>query len=56
MLNSCSAQEVPAQEKVKENLVPMLQKWHEGYQGHCHPMPDTTEENTCKQKTIHFDW
>jgi hypothetical protein len=40
---------------VKENLAPVLQKWHEENQGHYHPMPDTTAENTCKQKIIHFD-
>jgi len=55
MTNSYLEQEVPAQRKVKENLAPVLQKWHEGPQEHYHLMPGTTEENTFKEKIIHFD-
>lgn len=56
MLNSCSEQEVPAQQKVRENLELVLQKWHEEPQENCQLMPDTTEENICKEKFINFDY
>jgi hypothetical protein len=54
MLNSCSEQKVPAQQKVKENLELVLQKWHEEPRENCQLTPDTTEENICKEKFINF--